>query len=205
MSFNKEEHWEHIYNTKKLSDVSWYQKEPITAIEYLNELKLDKQAAIIDIGCGDSFLVDYLLEKGYTNITVLDISTQSLARAQKRLGSKANQVHWIVADAATFKSDTPYDFWYDRATFHFLTDQKDVQSYVHNLDQNLAQDARVVIGTFSENGPAKCSGIDITKYSPTELSAVFSNTLHCISHQYIDHLTPFNTIQNFSFCLFSKK
>lgn len=205
MSFNKAEHWENIYNTKKLNEVSWYQKKPITALEYITEIKLDKNAAIIDVGGGDSLLVDYLLEADYTNITVLDISSKALERAQERLGEKAKNIEWIVADVASFKSNTPFDFWYDRAAFHFLTSNNDVQAYVQNIPHNLSDNAHVVIGTFSENGPKKCSGIEIKNYAPDDLKATFSTALHCISSQYIQHPTPFETMQEFTFCLFTKK
>lgn len=202
---DKKEHWENIYSTKKLSSVSWYQEKPITAIQYLKELKVAKDAAIIDVGGGDSFFVDYLLNEGFSNISVLDISEKSLERAKKRLGAKAEKVKWIATDASQFNSEAKYDFWYDRAAFHFLTKENDIANYLVSLKQSLSKNAHVVIGTFSENGPTKCSGIEIKQYSATDLERVFSSQLNCISCQNVDHPTPFDTIQNFTFCAFTNK
>lgn len=204
LRMDRTKHWETIYETKALENVSWYQRIPITAISYLEELQIKKDAAIIDVGGGDSFFVDYLLDNGYENITVLDISEKALQRAQQRIGDKAKQVDWIAADASEFKSEKKYNFWYDRAAFHFLTETKDINSYVSNLEKNLAPNGKVAIGTFSEKGPKKCSGIEIQQYSAKTLENVFKENLRCLSCQEIDHPTPFDTIQNFTFCTFEK-
>lgn len=202
---NKKQHWENIYSTKELTDVSWYQQVPITAISYLNELQIAKEDAIIDVGGGDSFFVDYLIKGGYKNITVLDISAKALDRAKKRLGDEANKVEWIVADASVYKSKTAFDFWYDRAAFHFLTEEIEVKKYVQNLEYNIAEKGKVVIGTFSEQGPTQCSGIAIKQYSQDGLKKLLRDEFNCVSCQQIDHNTPFDTIQNFTFCSFEKR
>lgn len=119
--FNRKKHWENIYQTKELNEVSWFQPTPETSLSFFKEFKVPLNAKIIDIGGGDSFLVDHLLELGYTDITVLDISSAAIERAKKRLGDKAQRVEWMVADAATFQPTEQYDFWHDRAAFHFLT------------------------------------------------------------------------------------
>ena len=116
---NMKEHWENIYQTKSLQEVSWYQPEPITAINYLDELNIDKDAAIIDVGGGDGFFVDYLVKNDFNDITVLDISAKALERAKQRLGDNASKVNWVEADASIYKSDKKFDLWYDRAAFHF--------------------------------------------------------------------------------------
>jgi ubiquinone/menaquinone biosynthesis C-methylase UbiE len=201
---SKKEHWETIYQTKKLSEVSWYQKEPITAIQYLIELGIGKEAAIIDVGGGDSFLVDYLLENDYQDVSVLDISAKALERAQSRLGADAAKINWIEADAAEFVSDKKYDFWYDRAAFHFLTERKEIISYTDKVRYNVSENGQVVIGTFSEKGPTQCSGIDIKQYSAMELEDVLSVGFRCTSCQQTEHTTPFGTTQHFTFCSFSK-
>lgn len=202
---NKKQHWENIYETKKLNEVSWYQKTPTTAIEFIEELNIPKDVKIIDVGGGDSFFADYLVAHSFQNISVLDISKNALERAKKRLGEKANQVTWIESDASKFTSEQPFDFWYDRAAFHFLTEQNDINNYVQNLNKNIAKSGIVTIGTFSENGPTKCSGIAIKQYSIEELKSVFAENFECIHSKNIDHPTPFDTVQNFTFCTFRKK
>ncbi len=201
---DKKLHWETIYNTKKLNEVSWYQEVPITAIQYLKELAIRKEDAIIDVGGGDSFLVDYLIENDYQDISVLDISARALERAKKRLGDKARKVTWIEADVSEFISDKKYDFWYDRAAFHFLVEKQDVISYTNKLNDNISDKGKVVIGTFSENGPTKCSGIDIKQYSALELENALPVGFRCTSCQQTEHPTPFDTVQHFTFCSFHK-
>lgn len=119
--FDRHVHWENIYKTKQLCEVSWYQPTPTTSLEFIEQFNIPTFAKIIDVGGGDGFFVDHLLNLGYHDITVLDISETAINRAKERLGDKANQVKWIVSDAATFKPTEKYDFWHDRATFHFLT------------------------------------------------------------------------------------
>lgn len=202
--FDKKAHWENIYSTKELKDVSWYQPTPTTSLEFLKQFNVNKTAKIIDIGGGDSYLVDNLLEMGYQNITVLDISAAALERAKQRLGKHATKVKWIVADAATFKPTEQYDFWHDRAAFHFLTQEADINNYIETIRQNLKPSGVLIIGTFSEQGPTKCSGIEIKQYSEismTERLQKFFEKVKCIT---VDHKTPFNTIQNFIFCSFKK-
>lgn len=201
----RKQHWENIYSTKALEDVSWYQPKPITAIAYLEELQISKEAAIIDVGGGDSFFVDYLLENDYQNITVLDISQKALQRAQARIGEKAKQVNWVEADITEFKSEGKYDFWYDRAVFHFLTKKNDVDVYQEILSKQLAEDGKVAIGVFSKDGPTKCSGLEIQQYSAKELEHVFQENFSCHSCLEINHPTPFGTMQNFTFCTFERK
>lgn len=203
-NFNRNEHWENIYKTKDLKEVSWYQSIPTTSLDFLNQFNIPKTAKIIDIGGGDSFFVDNLLDMGYQDITVLDISKTSLDKAKLRLGEKSEKVKWIVADAATFKPTEQYDFWHDRAAFHFLTDDKEINKYIGIIYKNLNQGGVLVIGTFSEEGPKKCSGIEIKQYSETSMTnklKIFFEKVRCIK---VEHITPFNTIQNFIFCSFKK-
>jgi cyclopropane fatty-acyl-phospholipid synthase-like methyltransferase len=198
---NKKKHWESVYINKQPSEVSWTQDIPATSLKFIEEAKLDKTAKIIDIGGGDSKLIDFLLEKGYENISVLDISVQALERAKKRLGAKAEKVTWIVADINDFKPETNFDFWHDRATFHFLTTEQQIENYLNTVQK--AVNGYLMLGTFSENGPKKCSGLDIKQYSEEALSQTFQKNgfqkIKCLSE---DHTTPFNTIQNFTFCSF---
>jgi ubiquinone/menaquinone biosynthesis C-methylase UbiE len=203
-NFNRTSHWEKIYQTKSFEEVSWYQKIPSTSLDFVKQLNLPNTSKIIDIGGGDSYFVDYLLEEGYTNITVLDISEQALNKAKKRLGSKAEKVKWIVADAASIQSSEKYDLWHDRATFHFLTSEKEIDSYVNSAGKGVKPKGYLVIGTFSENGPKKCSGLTIKQYSErsmTDRLKKLFNKIKCIT---VDHETPSGSIQNFIFCSFTR-
>lgn len=199
----RKEHWEKIYSEKELSEVSWYQPTPEVSIQLIIE-NSSKDDAIIDIGGGDSYLVDHLLKLGYTNLTVLDISANAIGRAKKRLGNKANLVKWIVSDITEFQPTTNYDIWHDRAAFHFLRNEIDIQSYKNSLNKGLSQNGKAIIGTFSESGPLKCSGIDIQQYGESSFKSTFDGLLRLKNVINTDHPTPFDTIQNFNFGLFER-
>jgi ubiquinone/menaquinone biosynthesis C-methylase UbiE len=201
---DRKKHWENIYQTKDLKDVSWYQPSPTTSLDFLKQFNIPTTAKIIDIGGGDSFLIDHLLDLGYIDLTVLDISAASLDRAKQRLGDRSTKVKWIVADAATFKPTEQYDFWHDRAAFHFLTQEQEITNYIDIIQKSIKPKGVLVIGTFSEQGPKKCSGIEIKQYSETTMTdrlKKFFEKVKCIT---VDHTTPFDTIQNFIFCSFKK-
>lgn len=200
----RKQHWENIYNTKQLNEVSWYQPTPETSLDFIKKLNLKKDASIIDIGGGDSFLVDHLLELGYTNVTVLDISEKAIERAKERLGEKATLVKWIISDITDFKPPQKYDLWHDRAAFHFLKKTKEIIQYTTTLTKNLELNGYAVIGTFSKTGPLKCSGIEISQYNVEDLIITFKN-LRLIESKSIEHSTPFNTTQNFTFGCFELK
>jgi SAM-dependent methyltransferase len=173
-------------------------------MDYLEKLNLSKTANIIDIGGGDSNLVDALLEKGYQNIWVLDISEFALERAKKRLGDKANLVKWIVSDIIEFKPEVAFDFWHDRAVFHFLTDNVSVNKYVAIIGNAINQNGNFLLGTFSENGPLKCSGLEIKQYSERTMKQIFNQSFQVVKCFTENHTTPFGTTQNFQFCGFKK-
>lgn len=202
--FNRKNHWENIYNTKKLNEVSWYQPKPEISLDFILAANPDKDDAIIDIGGGDSFLADHLLETGFSNITVLDISAKAIERAKKRIGNKAERVKWIVSDIIDFTPTQQYDIWHDRAAFHFLTNEKEVKKYVAIAEQSIVQNGQLVIGTFSSNGPKKCSGIEIKQYAAENLAATFGSAFNLLNPKIIEHPTPFDTVQEFLFCSFQK-
>lgn len=202
---NKKSHWENVFATKPPNEVSWTQKYPKTAMDYLENLKLSKTANIIDIGGGDSNLVDALLDKGYKNIWVLDISEFALERAKKRLGDKARLVHWVVSDITQFKPEVKFDFWHDRAVFHFLTEEESINKYVAIIGNAINQNGNFLLGTFSENGPLKCSGLEIKQYSENAMKQTFNENFEAIKCFTENHITPFDTVQNFQFCGFKKK
>lgn len=203
-TFNRKEHWEKIYTTKSLDEVSWYQPIPRTSLQFFTANKIPLEAKIIDVGGGDSFLVDHLLDFGYTNLTVLDISAAAIERAKARLKEKANQVTWIVSDIIHFKPSEVYEFWHDRAVFHFLTNENEIEIYQKLIGETLSLEGTLVIGTFSEKGPLKCSGIEVKRYSETELSTCFNPNFQVIEHFQTDHETPFGTVQNFTFVRFKR-
>ncbi|MDR0265775.1 MAG: class I SAM-dependent methyltransferase [Sphingobacterium sp.] len=203
-NFNRKKHWEEIYENKPLESVSWYQPNPEVSLHFIHQSSLPKEAKIIDIGGGDSLLVDFLLKAGFEDITVLDISNAAIERAKKRLGDQADKVKWIVSDILDFVPDTRYDFWHDRATFHFLTAREEIDRYIEIADQAISAQGVLVVGTFSEQGPRKCSGIEIKQYSTQSLNDLFQSYFKKIECMTIDHSTPFDTIQNFVFCSFRK-
>ncbi len=203
-NLDRKKHWENIYQTKDLKDVSWYQPTPTTSLDFLKQFNISTTSKIIDIGGGDSFLVDHLLDLGYTDLTVLDISAASLDRAKQRLGDRSTKVKWIVADAATFKPTEQYDFWHDRAAFHFLTQDQEITNYIDTIQKSIKSTGVLVIGTFSEQGPKKCSGIDIKQYSETTMTERLKKYFEKVKCITVDHQTPFDTIQNFIFCSFKK-
>ncbi|SHF26014.1 class I SAM-dependent methyltransferase [Pedobacter caeni] len=195
-------HWEKVYTTKAAHEVSWTQEVPKTSLDFINGFQLGKSAGIIDIGGGDSLLVDFLLAQGYQNITVLDISEAALERAKKRLGDQADLVKWLVSDITDFKPAETYDIWHDRATFHFLTTATQIEKYI-TIAKNCVR-GYLTIGIFSKNGPEKCSGLEIRQYSEDELEQQFSESFQKLQVITEDHVTPFNTVQNFIFCSFKR-
>jgi len=203
MISNRKNHWETVYETKNPEEVSWTQKSPKTSIDIIQSFKLSKSAKIIDVGGGDSKLVDYLINEGFENITVLDISSKSLEKAKIRLGEKASKVTWIVSDITEFDPKNTYDVWHDRATFHFLTTPNEIHKYIEIARKSVT--GFLAIGTFSDNGPLKCSGLDIKQYNETQLALELENGFDKIRCFTEDHVTPFNSKQNFLFCAFKRQ
>ena len=199
---DRQHHWETVYSKKQPHEVSWTQDRPETSLRFIGETGLPLTASIIDIGGGDSRLVDCLLDLGFIDLTVLDISDAAISRAKARLGERASLVQWIVTDIEDFVPSRRYDLWHDRATFHFLTTQRQVADYVAKAAS--AVNGYMTIGTFSENGPERCSGLPVRQYSEGELSEVLSAGFRKIRCTHEDHVTPFNTVQNFLFCNFGK-
>ena len=195
-------HWEKIYLEKSPQEVSWTQDVPETSIEFFKSFKLSKTSPIIDVGGGESKFVDYLLEEGYQNISVLDISENAIKRAKDRLGKKSKNIEWIVCDINDFNPKKKYALWHDRAVFHFLTSDININKYVENVK---LYSENFIVGTFSTSGPKKCSGLDITQYNKSLLSKLFEEFMAIKKIEHINHITPFETTQNFIFCSFSAK
>ena len=196
------DHWESIYRVKGLKEVSWFQEQPKASWELMRLLGIRKDSAIIDVGGGDSLFVDFLLAEGFSNITVLDISGKAISKAKERLGAKASMVKWIVSDVMDFIPAQRYDMWHDRAVLHFLTEKAEANRYVEIAKQALNVNGKMICGTFSEDGPEKCSGLTVKRYSEVEMCAQFRNYFSKIKCIFEDHVTPFKTIQHFIFCGF---
>lgn len=201
---NLKEHWETIYKTKQANEVSWTQEVPAVSLAFIHKFKVPKSAKIIDIGGGDSKLVDFLIVEGYTNISVLDISEAAILRAKERLGNDADKVKWIVNDILNFIPLETYDLWHDRAAFHFQTNPDKIEKYLEIVKN--AVDGMVIIGTFSVDGPKKCSGLEIKQYDESGMKEIFEKfdfkNAECKRE---DHITPTGGVQNFVFCTFMKQ
>lgn len=202
MEKTRKEHWEEVYTRKQPHEVSWTQEVPKTSLDFIRGFRLPPTAGIIDVGGGDSRLVDHLLDAGYRNITVLDISETALERARARLGERAGHVRWIACDITRFQPEQSYTCWHDRAAFHFLTDSKEVDDYLSTARRSVS--GYMVIGTFSEDGPRRCSMLDVRQYSEAELQERLQDGFQKIRCVTEDHVTPFDTRQNFLFCSFRR-
>jgi SAM-dependent methyltransferase len=199
---HRKSHWENVFRSKSPEQVSWTQEVPETSLQLIHLLKLPRTAAIIDVGGGDSRLVDHLLDEGFTNITVLDISGKALEKARHRLGDRAALVNWVVSDILEFNPSSKYDLWHDRATFHFLTGAEEVRKYVNTATRHIS--GYLTIATFSDEGPDTCSGLSVKQYTEELLQEELSQGFKKVKCIKKDHITPFQTRQNFLFCMFKK-
>lgn len=195
------EHWEHIYSTKASDAVSWFQEHAECSLRLIQGTGIPPAAAIIDIGGGTSTLVDDLLARGYSNLTVLDLSSAALSAAQDHLGSRADLVTWVEADIT--RAELPahaFDVWHDRAVFHFLTDPLDRLAYVQAVLRAVRPGGHVIVATFAEDGPTRCSGLPVMRYSADELHAEFGEPFTLVQHEKESHHTPSGTVQQFTYC-----
>ena len=200
-SMQSKNHWEHIYQTKPISGVSWYQEHVYQSLRLIEGTGVPKNASIIDVGGGASTLVDDLLQRHYTSLTVLDLSAAALTAAQQRLGLRSRAVHWIEGDILT--APLPYqgyDIWHDRAVFHFLISPKDRRAYVDAVLKAVRPGGHVIVATFAEDGPTQCSGLPVRRYSANALHAEFGSPFTLLVHEKEDHHTPFGSVQKFVYC-----
>lgn len=198
------EHWEDIYHAKKPQELSWYQEKPKTSLNLIAEIGLNRKSKIIDIGAGDSTLVDNLIALGYRDLTLLDVSEAALEKAKNRLGNNSGRVKWVVSDVREFKTDERYDIWHDRAVLHFLTAEEEVRRYADAVRRFLNPNGYVIIAAFSVNGPKRCSGLEVRRYSENSLKEVFCDFEHIKSFEE-EHQTPWGTKQAFVYNLFRKR
>ncbi|MBI3313934.1 MAG: class I SAM-dependent methyltransferase [Candidatus Omnitrophica bacterium] len=206
MKETQKQHWENVYQTKKADQVSWFQPHLSKSLDLIVQSEIGLTASMIDVGGGASTLVDDLLEKGYSDISILDISGTALETSKKRLGNKADKVHWIEGDITNVKlPEKHFDLWHDRAVFHFLTDAASRQKYKKNLAYSLKPGGGLILATFSLKGPERCSGLNVMRYSPELLQAELGKGYRLIKTLEETHPTPFGTTQEFAYCFFRRE
>ncbi len=195
------EHWEKVYTSKATDTVSWFQPHAELSLEIIRATGVSKDAAIIDVGGGASTLVDDLLAAGYRDLTVLDLSGAAMEAARKRMGVRAAGVNWIEADITCAELPAArYDIWHDRAVFHFLTSFEERDAYVQTVFRSVKPGGHVIVATFAEDGPVKCSGLPVMRYRPDELHAEFGEAFSLQRHEKEVHQTPSGAMQHFVYC-----
>jgi len=194
-------HWEQVYATRKPESVSWYRPHLETSLELIQRAANDLSASIIDIGGGESTLVDDLLLRGYKNLTVLDVSQTAIEVTKERLGSSAAQVHWLVADVTDFELEPhAYDLWHDRAVFHFLTAPDRRAAYIRQVTRAVKPGGHVIVSTFGPEGPTKCSGLEVMRYDAETLHGEFGRRFRLMESSKVLHQTPLGITQQFLYC-----
>ncbi|MBA4034299.1 MAG: SAM-dependent methyltransferase [Bradyrhizobium sp.] len=202
---SRQSHWENVYTTKGENEVSWYQQSPAPSFELIMQAGATHASAIIDIGGGASRLVDHLVDHGFEDITVLDLSAAALEAARRRLESRADRVHWIVADATAWEPVKAYDIWHDRAAFHFLTDENDRAAYIARLARGVRAGGHAIIGTFALDGPEKCSGLPVARYDSASLTLALGSEFRLVDTRRHEHATPWGSRQMFQFSVFRRE
>lgn len=201
---NRKSHWETVYTTRGENEVSWFQEDPAPSLELIDLARPTPESTIVDIGGGASRLVDSLVARGFRRVTVLDISTAALEVAKVRLGERAGQVRWVVADVTRWSPAQSFDIWHDRAAFHFLIDPADRSAYVTRMKQAVKPGGHVIIGTFAIDGPEKCSGLPVNRYDAASLARELGEGFELVHSRRHDHATPWDSTQRFQFCVFRR-
>ncbi|MDH5484467.1 MAG: class I SAM-dependent methyltransferase [Gammaproteobacteria bacterium] len=202
---DKKSHWESVYREKSPLEKSWYEDTPELSLQLIHNTQINHGQAIIDIGGGSSTLVDHLYDEGYTNISVLDISSTALAYTRNRLGDKANTIQWYEDDITLFKPAQTFSVWHDRAVFHFLTEMSDRNKYVDILKQALEPGGHLIIAAFAIGGPTKCSNLDIVQYDAGKLINELGEGFELVEEINDIHITPANKQQEFAYFRFIRK
>ena len=203
---NRQRHWEAVYRSKSEREVSWYQPHLERSLRLIQDCGVGPGGRLIDVGGGASALVDDLLEAGFLEVTVLDVSELALEGVCSRLGSRASSVNWIIGDVLTV--DLPiahYDLWHDRAVFHFLTSADDRATYVRRLRESLQAQGQLVIATFGPDGPTRCSGLDVVRYSAESLHSELGSGFQLVATEAELHRTPSGAKQSFIYCRFRRQ
>jgi SAM-dependent methyltransferase len=201
-SEGRQAHWETVYTKKGENQVSWFQDTPTLSLDLIAKVGATPASAIIDVGGGASRLVDNLVNRGFENVTVLDLSEAALEDAKSRLGSRAAQVRWIVADVTVWEPEKTYEIWHDRAAFHFLTEEREPEAYVARLERALKVGGCAVIATFALDGPERCSGLPVVRYDPVSLGQTLGRAFRLVDCRRQVHATPWGSNQSFEFNVF---
>ncbi|MGE0032079.1 MAG: trans-aconitate 2-methyltransferase [Steroidobacteraceae bacterium] len=204
-AMDRREHWNRVYQTRAPDSVSWYQRRPDVSLEMIAATGMAKDAGLIDVGGGTAVLVDHLLDLGYSNLAVLDVSGAALSASRSRLGTRAAAVEWFEADVTTFQPPHRYALWHDRAAFHFLTDAGDRARYVATLRRTLNPDGAVIIATFAPDGPPKCSGLDVVRYDELSIAAALGAEFELREVRREAHVTPGKAAQLFRYFRFRRR
>ena len=195
-------HWESIYRTRAPQEVSWYQPEARLSLDLIRRVAPGPATPVLDVGGGASVLVDGLLDAGYRSVTVLDFAPSALAIARQRLGARAGQVSWIVGDVLTARlAPSATGVWHDRAVFHFLLDPADRRRYVEQVRHAVRPGGHVIVASFAPEGPSRCSGLEVARYSPAAMRAEFGDGFRLLDSEREDHRTPSGVVQSFVYCL----
>lgn len=201
----RQQHWDTTYTSKPETGVSWFQPDPALSLGWIKEAAPDRSAKIIDIGGGASRLTDRLITEGYSNLTVLDISSVALLRTRKRIGAAAEKVNWITADVTQWTPAQRWDVWHDRAVFHFLTETPAQDAYIAALRKGTREGSAVIMATFSPTGPEKCSGLPVQRYDAQTLAARLGRDFYLYAEAGERHQTPFGTSQDFIYAAFRRR
>lgn len=205
MSAARKSHWENVYSTKDPTEVSWYQGAPQRSLQIIAATGVEPAAAIIDVGGGASTLVDHLLDDGFEDVTVLDVASAALAHSRARLGDAERTVTWIEQDVLLFQPDRPYKLWHDRAVFHFLTESDQQQHYVDVLQKAVEPGGHVILATFGPDGPERCSGLAVQRYSIDQMAEVLGQAFELRAHELEEHSTPGGSVQQFLYAWWQKQ
>jgi len=205
MNTSRKAHWENVYATKESATVSWYQPVPEKSLELIRSTDVALQDPILDVGGGASTLVDNLLNAGFQDVSVLDIASSAFKQAHARLGASANLITWIEADVTEFESSRPYAVWHDRAVFHFLTDAADRDRYLDALRRALQPHGHFLLATFGEEGPTRCSGLEVQRYSVEMLKELLEPEYRLCMYEIEEHRTPAGAPQEFLYSRWQAK
>ncbi|MFW5966653.1 MAG: class I SAM-dependent methyltransferase [Persicimonas sp.] len=198
-------HWQDVYQGKSPDEQSWYQRRPDVSLELIDEVATGESVRLIDVGGGASTLVDHLLDRDRFEVTVVDIASAALEATKERLGGRAGAVEWVVADVTEpLEMDGPFDLWHDRAVFHFLTDERDRDAYLANLERVVAPQGRLVMSTFAPWGPETCSGLPVRRYSPESLGEELGRGWRLVDSRREEHQTPWGGTQAFIYGVFER-
>ena len=200
----RKEHWESLYERRQADDVTWFQPKLAVSLKHINNLNIDKDSSLVDIGAGASTLPDTLLEQGFSDITLVDISANAFVQSKARLGENAEKPKWIVSDITEFKSEKKFKLWHDRAVFHFLVDVEERKKYRENLLHATDVGSFFIVSTFAEDGPLKCSNLEIVRYAKEELVEFFRDNFKLLDFEKELHTSPGGMEQKFNYWVFER-